>query len=199
MDDGEARVFQPKFAAFAAEHLDLLRDVLRRAAQPEQRAMAAAVIGYAPKKAEVVNDLQYALDDPDQGVRANAIRSLKAIAVLAAKQPQLGLKISPTWFVQLLNSVILSDRMESAKALVILTDRPDSGAIAQIRETAMPALVEMARWKTLRYALPSFLLLGRVAGLKDDQIQQRWEKGEREPVIEKALAVDAGPRRGVRK
>jgi hypothetical protein len=202
MDDPEARVFQSQFVTFATDNLDILRNVLRNAADAEQRATAAAVIGYAATKQDVVNDLEYALDDPDEAVRANAIRSLKAFGVLASKQPQLGLKISPTWFVQLLNSVTLSDRVESAKALVILTDHsangPGHSAIGQLRESALPALAEMARWKTLRYALPPFLLLGRVAGMQDEQIQQSWEKGQREPVIEKALAGDA-PKRMLKK
>ena len=58
-----------------------------------------------------------------------------------------------------------------------------------IRERALPSLEEMARWKTPRYALPPYLLLGRVAGLPEDQIQQSWEKGDRETVISKALAT----------
>jgi len=44
----------------------------------------------------------------------------------------------------------------------------------------------MARWQTPRYALPPFLLLGRVAGFTDAQVQQSWQKGEREIVIQKA-------------
>jgi hypothetical protein len=45
----------------------------------------------------------------------------------------------------------------------------------------------MARWKTLRYALPPFLLIGRVAGLEELEIHQRWTSGQREVVIQKAL------------
>ena len=37
------------------------------------------------------------------------------------------------------------------------------------------------------YALPPFLLLGRAAGLTDQQVQQSWQKGEREAVIQKAI------------
>lgn len=189
MSDPAARAVQSEFVSFAETHLPLLRDVLRSAAEPEQRAIAAAVIDYAPRKQDIVNDLQYALQDPDESVRANAARSLKAIAVLAAKQPSLGLKISPTWFVELLNSVVLSDRVEAAGALVTLTDRGEASVLQLIRERALPSLEEMARWKTPRYALPPYLLLGRVAGLPEDEIQQSWEKGDRETVISKALAT----------
>lgn len=192
MADPEARAAQERFTAFAADHPDLLRDVLRNAAEPDERATAAVVIGYAPKKQEVVNDLQYALQDPDESVRANAMRSLRAIAVLAAKEPGLGIRVSPTWFVQLLQSIVLSDRVQSAEALVTLTDHGDQAALDQIRASALPALAEMARWKTLRYALPPFLLLGRAAGMADAELHQLWEKGERETVIRQALGQSGG-------
>ena len=188
MADPEARAFQDQFADFAAAHLEQVRGVLRTAAEPEQRAVAAAVIGYAPAKRQITDDLQYAMQDPDESVRANAARSLVAIAVLAAKQPSLGIRLSPTWFIELLNSVVLSDRFESAKALLTLTDRENPSTLQQVRERALPALAEMARWKTPRYALPAFLLLGRVAGMPDLQTQQAWEKENREAVIRKALA-----------
>lgn len=188
MADPQARTFQNQFATFAASHVELLRSVLRTASDAEQRAVAATVIGYAPNKKQVADDLQYAMQDPDPSVRANAIRSLTAIAVLSVKMPDLGIRISPTWFIELLNSVVLSDRFESSKALLTLTDRPNPEAVQQIRERALPALAEMARWKTPRYALPPFLLLGRVAGLPDADVQQAFEKGDREAVIKKALA-----------
>jgi len=187
MDDPDARAFQPRFQAFAAEHMDWLREVLRNGPEPEERAVAAAVIGYAADRAKAVDDLQLALQDPDDAVRANALRSLTAIAVYAAKHPAEGIRISATWMVELLNSIVLNDRVEASKALVVLTDSTNSQALALIRERALPALAEMARWKTLRYALPPFLLLGRVAGMPENQIQQAWEKSNREAVIGKAL------------
>ncbi len=187
MDAPEVRELQLQFVAFATAHLDQLRDVLRNSADSDQRAIAATVIGYSPKKKEIIDDLQYALQDPDDPVRANAIRSLKAVAVLAAKQPALGIRVSATWFVEMLNSIVLSDRVESAKALLILTDQGGETALDQIRERALPALADMARWRTPRYALPPFLLLGRVAGMTDDQVQKSWQSGDREAVIDKAL------------
>lgn len=196
MAEPAARALQEKMAEFAAENVALLRDDLRTGSEPEERAAAAIVIGYAPNKLAVVNDLQYALQDPDPAVRANAIRSLKAIAVLAQKQPALGIKIQPTWFVEMLNSIVLSDRLQSADALVVLTDSGDLAALELIRERGLSSLAEMARWKTLRYALPAFLLVGRIAGMKDAEIQQRWQNGDRETVIQKALASVAKGKRG---
>lgn len=192
----EAREQQENLAAFAKGHVDQLREVLRTGSEADERAVAATVIGYAPNKPAVVNDLQYALQDPDEAVRANAVRSLKAIAVLAAKQPDLSIKIEPTWFVEMLNSIVLSDRFQAADALVVLSDHAEAGALDLMRERALTSLVEMARWKTLRYALPPFLLVGRIAGMPDAEIQKSWEKGDREAVIKKAQSTAAKGKRG---
>jgi hypothetical protein len=182
MADPEVRALQTGFVELAARNLAILSDVVRNASVPEQRAMAAALIGYAPQKAGVVDDLQYALQDPDESVRGNAMRSLIAIAVLAAREPSLGIRIAPTWFVEMLNSIALSDRTRAAEALVTLTER-DRGGLQLIRARALAAVAEMARWKTLRYAVPSFVLMGRMAGLAEEEIHKRWEQGDRESVI----------------
>jgi hypothetical protein len=197
MADPAARNLQDGFAAFAAGNLELLREVLRNCSEADQRAVAATVIGYVPKKDQVLNDLQYALQDVDESVRGNAVRSLKAIAVLARKRPELGLKIAPTWLVAMLNSIVLGDRVQSAEALLILTDQPNAPALDLMRERGLPALVEMARWKTLRYALPSFLLVGRMAGIADATLQAQWQKGDRETAIRQATAPRkmTGPRK----
>jgi hypothetical protein len=189
--DPTARRLQEQFAAFAGEHLDILRDVLRTGAEPEERAVAATVIGYASRKKDVINDLQFALQDAEPAVRANAVRSLRAIAVLAQKQPELNLRVEPTWMVEMLNSLALSDRQQAVEMLVTLTERPNPTALDLIRERALPALVEMARWKTLRYALPSFLLVGRTAGVPEQELQDQWQKGDRETAIRKATAIPA--------
>lgn len=192
MDDPEAWAFQKRFLGVVPAHLKLLREVLRNGSEAGQRAIAAALIGYAPHKADVIDDLQYALQDPDASVRANALRSLTAIAVLASKQPALGLRIAPTWFVELLNSIVLSDRLESVKALLALTDGPAPGAAAAIgliRERALAAVVEMARWKTPGDALPAFLLVGRIAGEAYVDTLQQWATGNHETLLSRALAT----------
>jgi hypothetical protein len=189
LDDPGARAFEERFRAFAAEHFDWLRNVLRNADADDQRAIAAAVICYAPDKQQVAGELQYALQDPDESVRANAARGLTAIAVYASKNPGKDVRLAPTWLVELLNSIVLRDRLEATKTLVTLTDSPNPTALSLIRERGLSSLVEMSRWKTLRYALPPFLLVGRIAGLSDAQIQQEWAKGDREAVISKALAA----------
>jgi len=186
--DPETRKIQDRFPLFATDHLAELRDVLRNASDEDQRAVAAYIIGYAPNKRDVINDLQYALKDADAGVRANATRSLIAIEGLAKHDPNQGIKISPTWFIEMLNSLSWSDRNRAVMALLVLTDQPDPSILEQIRDRALQSLIDMARWKTLAHALPPYLLLGRIANLPEDQVQAAWTKGDREWVITRATA-----------
>lgn len=189
MADPDAREIQFQFANFAAAHVPLLRDVLRDSDDAEQRAIAATIIGYAPNKKDVLNDLVYALQDPDDAVRANALRSLNAFAVLARLQPQLGIRVPPTWFVEMLNSIVLSDRTRAANALVTLTDQDAAVALDEIRDRALDSVVEMAQWKNLRYALPGFILVGRLAGMNEQEIQKAWTGGDRQAAIAVALGT----------
>lgn len=184
----DAHRLEQGFLAFAADNLALLREVLRTSSEPDHRTAAAAIIYYAPKKGDVVNDLQFALRDAEESVRAASARTLRAIAVVGRKDPALGIKVAPVWFVEMLQSVVLGDRLEAAQTLVVLTDQPNPTAIGLMRDRALLSLVEMARWKTLDYALPAFLLVGRVAGIPEAGLHAQWEKGDREAVIRKAEA-----------
>jgi hypothetical protein len=189
MADPDARAIQRDIVDIARKNLARLRDVLRNSADEAQRSIAATLIGYAPDKKAVVADLEYAVQDPDEDVRANAMRALNAIAVLAVKQPQLGIHISPTWFVEMLNSIVLSDRTRATNALINLTDSRPAATLDLIRERALPSLVQMAQWRSLRYALPAFILLGRTGGLSEDQIQESWTRGDRAAMVLQVLGA----------
>jgi hypothetical protein len=127
------------------------------------------------------------MQDPDESVRANAMRSLGAIAALARRDPNLGIRVEPTWFVELLNSLVWSDRVRAATALVTITESRAPGTMEELRKRALASLVEMARWKTLAHALPAFILVGRIAGLPEDRIHEAWNSGNRETVIKRAM------------
>lgn len=187
MQNREARSLQEVFLGYADLYAADLKSVLRTSAGEHQRAAAAYILGYAAKKASVIPDLQYALTDPDDSVRTNATRALNAIAVLASRQPGLGLRVQPTWFIEMLNSLQWSDRLQAARTLVTLTETRDPGVLDTLRERGLASLAGMARWKHLGQALPAFLLLGRVAGVSEQEIQDAWVKGDRESVIDRAL------------
>ncbi len=191
MDNIACNVLQKRFLGFAELHQEVLKAVLREAEDEEQRAVAAYVLGYAPKKALVVNDLQQALRDPDPDVRANALRALSPIALMAQKDPELGIRVETTWFVEMLNSTVLKDRLEGVRILLTLTELGmPAPTFKHLVERGVQPLEEMAHWRNLEYVLPAYLLLGRMAGVGDPELEQTWAGGDREKKlreIEQAL------------
>ena len=185
MANAQARAVQERFVGLADAHLKELRSVLRDDPDEEQRAMAAYVIGYASKKPAIMPDLLYALQDPDETVRGNAMRSLGALAVLARKDPASGVKISPTWIVEMLNSLSWTDRHNAAVSLVTLTDNRDPEVLGMLKERALTSIVDMAGWKHLPHALPAYILLGRIAGMSEKDLETTWSEGRRETVIKR--------------
>lgn len=179
MHDPAPRKHQERFLELARDNLPLLRDVLHESGSEEHRAIAAYVIGYAPRKADVIEDLQKALRDSDDTVRNNAMRSLAAIAVLGSRDPEQGIKVAPTWFIEMLDSLIWADRSAAAIALVTLTESRPVNVLEHIKERALPALSEMARWKHLPHALPAFILIGRAHGVPEADIQAAWSSPSR--------------------
>jgi len=178
-----ARTWQNLFLEFAKQYTKELRAVLRDSADEEERAAAACVLAYNARKFDIVDDLQYAMKDSSPSVRNNAMRALTAIAVLNRRDPEAAPKIAPTWFIEMLNSVVWTDRNKASLALLELTDSRDESILKNIRERAVPSLAEMARWKTLGHAFAPFVLLGRSAGIPEKEIQDAWTAGDRESII----------------
>lgn len=184
--DSAARAFQLRFVELAAAHLDTLRDVLESSSDPAQRAVAAAVIGYAPDKGAVAPPLVRALRDPDPDVRNNAARSLAAIAVYAKRNPEADVDIPIAPLAEMLDSVVWTDRNKVLSLLTYLTPPRAEEALPVLRREAFPALAEMARWRSPGHALPALVLLGRMAGLSDEETLRAWQEGRTDEVIERA-------------
>ncbi|HLH03236.1 MAG TPA: hypothetical protein VKX25_10725 [Bryobacteraceae bacterium] len=191
MADPASRSLQQSFLPAVAQDLATVDRVLREAADPEQRAAAAYLLQYAPRNEHasklMTDGLQYALRDPDDGVRRTAIRALKAVMVGAKLHPEQQVHIEPTWYIELMNSVVWSDRREASQALVDLTESRNPDTLALLRERALPSVIEMARWRQLQYALPPFILAGRMAGLDEAVIKKAWLSGERDDVLDQVL------------
>ncbi len=187
MADPECRRIQGSFIPAVATNLALVDRVIRESADPDQRAAATYLMQYGPRGPHsteiVVNGLQYALRDSDDTVRENAARALKAVAVEAKLHPEQQIRLEPTWFVELMNSVVWSDRRDASEALVNLTDSRNPDTLELLRERALPSVVEMARWHDLEHALPAFILAGRLAGLDEAAIKTAWVNGDREAVL----------------
>jgi hypothetical protein len=185
LDEPGARGVQLQLPAIAEDHQAILRQIVRESADPDDRRIAAAILGYGPKAQSIIEDLQLALRDPDQEVRAAALRSLGPIAFYATAHPEAEIRVLTTWFVEMLNSVAWKDRMNAMNLLIALTTTREEKLIRHMRERGVPALAEMAMWKHLPHALPAYILLGRVAGLTDKEIEDTWSANQREITIQK--------------
>lgn len=190
MADPEARELQQALIPLVKDHVKEVDNVLRNSADPDQRAAAAYVLQYGPHsgaEAKLVgDDLQYALRDLDDNVRRNAILAIRAVMVGLKLHPDQDIKIEPTWFVELMNSAVWSDRHEAASALLTLTEDHADETLKLLRERALPSVLEMARWHDLQHALPGFLLAGRLAGMPDAQVREAWVSGDHETVLKAA-------------
>jgi hypothetical protein len=186
-NDPVMRAVQERFITFAARDLKLLRDVLRHSADAEHRALAAEVIAYTANKQAIVNDLVEATRDPAGGVRNNAMRALSVMAKSARQTTKQPIKIPVRPFIEMLNSSEWTDRNKSSYALLALTDKRDPAILSELRQRALPSLVEMARWKSSGHAYAPFALLGRVVGFQEDEINAAWERGDRASFVEAAV------------
>jgi hypothetical protein len=189
MENAAARSYQEKFVELADENLAVIQDVLRNSLNQEHRAIAAYVIGYASDKKSVVDDLLYSLRDPDDTVRSNSMRALAAIEVHAKLRPTLGITIPPTWLVEMLNSIIWTDRTTAAVNLVNLTEWRKEAVLEQLEERALDSLLDMARWRHLPHALPAYILLGRLLKMEEEAIQEAWSSDDRLELVEEAAAL----------
>jgi hypothetical protein len=183
----EARAIQERFITFAAQDFKLLRDVLRKSGDAHHRALAAEIIAYTANKRGVVKDLVYGMKDPDDGVRNNSMRALALIAAFAQRHPKEQIKVPIRPFIRMLNSIVWTDRNKSAFALYQITEKRDPVILAELREQALPSLVEMARWKSKSHADHPLLLLARVGNLSEMEIQKYWVSGNREGLIDTVL------------
>jgi hypothetical protein len=168
----------------APEDIEGLREVLRKADEASVRADAAALLGEAKVSQAVVEDLQYAARDFDPLVRKAAVRGLVKMSMAArTATPDDKLFVLPTWIIEMLNSVVWSDRNSASDALMELTDSRDPTLLGKIRERAFDSLLQMAQWKFLPHALPPYLLLCRVSGIPDQEAQSEWSAGNRDKMI----------------
>ena len=195
MANAACQAQQEKFVEFADKYLTVIRDVLKNSFDEEHRAIAAYVIGYGADKKKIIDDLLFAIRDPDETGRNNAMRALAAIEVLATKKPTLELRIPGTWLVEMLNSLVWTDRTTAAVNLVNLTEFLTLELLGQLRDRALPALVDMAQWNHLPHALPAFILVGRVTGMDEKEYPDRLVKGDRAKVIAEAKKLEEPPKK----
>jgi hypothetical protein len=165
----------------AKDDLPGLRKAVREADSASVRADTALLLGELLGTAEIVDDLQFAAQDADPVVRQAAVRSLVRHSINPL------VKIEPTWMIEMLNSVVLTDRKIAVEALMELTERPDPLLLGKIRERGFESLVQMAQFQHLPDALPSYLLLCRVGGVSKQEAEASWTAGQRAVTILRIL------------
>ena len=177
-----ARAAQLQFVAVADAHLDTLRAVLRRSGNPRDRALAAQVLPYTRDKAGIVPDLVRAMSDDDEEVRNNAMRALGVLGIYARTHPSAGVHVPTAPFVALLESRVWTDRNKASFALAQLTESPDPGVVDALRQH-LPALEEMAHWRSRSHAFASYLILGHMGGMSDSTAHAAWLRDDADAMI----------------
>lgn len=185
--DSGVRYWQYKFIEHADKNFVLLRKVLLNAKDPELRAAAAHIIAYASDKKSALMPLFSGVSDPDDGVRNNATRALAVLASYAQKNPKAGIVILPGPFIMMIKSITWTDRNKGAMVLLALTQSRDKQLLNQLKKEALPALTEIAKWKNPGHAYSSMMILGRMAGFKDEVIWKAMADGNKEGMLQKIL------------
>jgi HEAT repeat protein len=168
-----------------------LKNVLDNSSDAHERAIAAQLLGYAKDKQAVVPYLIAAMRDADSDVRNNASRALVVFAEYAPNPPGQKINVPAQPFIRMLKSCVWSDRNKSAAALAQLSATRSPAILAEVREQALPELFEMAAWKYLGHASYSLEILGRLAGLSDEEIQNDLARGDRMAIVAAAKAMAA--------
>jgi hypothetical protein len=182
-----ARAQEEVFLAFAKDHRPLLVDVLQHSSEAHQRAVAAQLLAYDPDKKAIVKSLSRAASDPDGSVRNNAVRALAVIASYSMTHPELRIRIDAAPFVQMINSIVWTDRNKGLFILNSLTAARDARLLKSLRQEARASLVEMCAWKGGGHASPACQILRRVMGMPDDGDPQ-----SRQTTLDRARSMHLG-------
>jgi hypothetical protein len=184
--DSAAREKELAARKYALPHQQRVEQVLQSCARPKDRQAAAWILGYALKSRKQIAALVRASRDEDQTVRNNAVR---ALSVLAESNSRTASEIPPDSFIEMLNSGVWTDRNKAGWLLPLLSSNRNPKLLQQLKSTALPSLIEMAKWDP-DHAEEYRVLFGRIAGLEDAQIHQLINSGR---VNEILAAVGAAP------
>ena len=182
------RKLQERFIPYSEKYFDLLRDVLKYSKYSHDRIVACWAIAYYRDKSAIVNDLSEAATDDNEDVRNNAIRGLAIIIGYLQQQPNLNITISADPFISLMNSISWSDRNKSINILQILSYHRDPKLLLKIKNEALEPLIDMANWKSEGHAMAGYIVLGRIAGWKEEEIIESFKKN-RADMIDKMLST----------
>ena len=165
-----ARSEQNKLIQYASSNLPVLVRVMQNSKNARQRAAAVTMIAYTTEKKKIANYLLYAVDDADDEVRNNATRALGILADYAQSHKDIKINIPAGPFIKMMNSIVWTDRNKGATVLMRLCESRDQKLLDEIKEKALPSIIEMAKWKDRGHAFFSFMILGHMAGMDPDSL-----------------------------
>ena len=165
---------------YALKHERLLHRVALNSGNSHQRAIAADMLGYARRSKAQITTLFSASRDPNEGVRNNALR---ALGVLAQAGGVIAKNIPADPFIALLNSGTWTDRNKGSRLIVLLSKTRDPQLLRQLRRRALASLIEMSRWRDPLHAGDVRMILGRVAGIPEEQLAKLVAAGDVEQIV----------------
>jgi hypothetical protein len=168
---------------YALKHEELLHRVVLRSADAKQRAIAAHLLGYGRQSKRQIATLVSASRDPSDEVRNNAVR---ALGVLAKSNPVLARSIPADTFIGMLNSGTWTDRNKGSFVLAMLSANREPGLLGRLRRQALPALIEMARWRSHSHADYPRTILGRVGGIEEDELLKLVVENKTEEIVRRS-------------
>ena len=187
--DASVRLLQLSVHQWAMRNERTLLRALKSASIVRHRQVASDALGYARQSEEQIKALVSAARDPDDEVRNNATR---ALGVLVRSNPKLADRIAPETFIDMLNSGRWSDRNKAAALLSGLTANRSPALLEALRLTALDSLIEMSAWRRAGHAFFARKVLGRVAGLPENQINDLAWNGPVDTIVEAARQLKSG-------
>jgi hypothetical protein len=188
-DDSTARKLQLKYVEYARRYMPQLKEVLYQSSNPWQRSLATEIIAYTDDKKMVVTDLLYVLQDPDEGVRNNAARALGVMGSYGNEHPEAGINIPAAPFMNMLHSAVWTDRNKASWTLLSLTQKRDPALLKALKQDCLPALAEMAAWKSSMHALANYFIVARMAGVSDDDAYKEFSAANKNAFLKEMIAT----------
>jgi HEAT repeats len=165
---------------YAVDHQQTLINTLQGCGSQEARQAAAEILGYGKQTTAQIDALVRVTRDPDDGVRNNAVR---ALWVLATASPKTASEIPAASFIEMLNSGLWTDRNKAGQLLLAVTTHRNAKLLERLATSALPSLIEMAKWHDSEHAYAYRLLLGRIAGLEETRIRELIRSGNVDEII----------------
>lgn len=183
LTDPNVRTKQLAFRDLAIKCEQQIIHTAATSSDDDQRAIAATALGYIRQTDAQLDALIQSSSDPNSIVRNNAVR---ALGLLVGVKPQYQSKIPRRVFIDLVRSGVWTDRNKGSILLFELTSKRDPNFLSEVRRDAMQPLIEIAKWRSTGHAYAAQVLLGRIAGIEEKQLQKLIRDGQIDAIIQAA-------------